>query len=301
MRALPVLLALILIASAWTAATPATGPALAAERDGPLPRVERIGPVDPAPGPGTVEISPAVGEVVVPADRRVEVRHVVANGLDQPLNLDVEVVGAHAGADGPVVGGAPSAEGDPVRLAAPVSRLRLEPGQGAALISTAQADAGAAALLALTATAADGSRAAALVVVAADDAPPGTALGLTLEADGRAGVTARAARPTVLDVRLRARSWLGATSDETVTEVVVGEQDRRLALSAPAGRLPGPVSAVAVAVAGDADPVLARAGRFVLPRPPWLLAGAVALAAVLAAVLVWRRRRGRRTASAASP
>ena len=277
--------------------SPSAPPASAETRDGPLPRVDRVGPVHPVPDGDAVEISPAVTEVIVPADRRVEVRHVVANGLDEPLDLDVEVVLGDVDNDGPAVGDIPSAEDDPVRLVAPVEQLRLAPGQGAHLVATAQADAGAAALLALTVTTADGSRAAALVVVAAEDAPAEPVLDLELEADGRPAVTARAARPTVLDVRLRARNWLGARSDETLAEMVVGEAPRRLPITAPASRLPGPASAVAVAASPTIEPVVARAERFVRPPLPWLLAGVLAALVILAL----RRRRTERTDAPPGP
>jgi hypothetical protein len=296
MRPLSALTALLLVALATTA--PSAAVASAATRDGPLPRVEEVGPVDPAPEGDAVEISPAVVEVVVPADRRVEVRHVVANGLELPLDLDVEVVVAQVDADGPAAGDTPSGEDDPVRLVAPVEQLRLQPGEGAHLISTAQADTGASGVLALTVTAADGSRAAALVVVAADDAPADPVLDLALAADGRPELTARAARPAVLDVRLRARSWLGAASDDTLVEVVVGEQPRPLPITAPASRLPGPVSAVAVAASPTLDPVVARAERFVRPPLPWLLGGVLVL---VLAVLAVRWRRAERTEEPPGP
>jgi hypothetical protein len=289
MRVPPALTVLLVVALATIA--PSATPAAAETRDGPLPRVDRVGPIEPTPDGDAVEISPAITEVVVPADRRVEVRHVVANGLQEPLDLAVEVVVGDVGADGPSVGDTPSDEDDSVRLVAPVEHLRLGPGEGANLVSTAQADAGSAALLALTVTAADGSRATALVVVAADDAAAQPVLELALEADGRPEVTARATRPTVLDVRLRARSWLGATSDETLVEVVVGEQPRLLPISAPASRLPGPVSAVAVAASPTLDPVIARTDRVVRPPLPWLLGGLLVL--VLAVLAVRWRRAGR--------
>ena len=296
----------------------------AEERDGPLPRVERVGPTTPPPAAGSLQLTPAVTEVVVPADRRVEVRHVVANGLEVALDLDVEVLAGEVDAEGPTLGqhdtggptadqhdtgnpttdrhdtgdpttdrhdtGDPTAPTDPVRLAPPVERVRLRPGEGAALISTAQADAGEAALLALTATAPDGTRAAAWVVVAADDTAADPQLDLLLEADGQARLTASTVRPAVLDVRLRTRSWVGATSDDTVAEVVVGTQPRRLPLSAPASRLPGPVAAAAVARTGTGEETVARADRVVLPPLAWLAVALVLLAVV--AVAARRHRRG---------
>lgn len=283
------LVALLLVAA------PAAPPAVADDRDGPLPRIEQVGPTSPAPDDGALEISPAVSEVVVAPDRRVEVRHVVANGLEQPLHLDVEVVAGDLGADGPGVAARPVGSTDPVRLVAPVEQLRLPPSHGAALISTAEADAGRARLLALRATAPDGTAAVAYVVVSADDRPASPELDLRLGDDGRATVTARADRPAVLDVRLRARSWAGSTHDRTASQLVVGERARTLPLDAPPARLPGPVSAVAVAV-GDDGRVVARGERFVTPTAPWLLAPALLVLLVAAALVVRRRRHGPATA-----
>ena len=292
MRVLPALRPASVVCAALVLCVPLIGatttPAATAERDGPLPRLERIGPTEPPPARDTLELSPAVVEVVAPPDRRREVRHVVANGLEVPLDLDIEVVAAATGPDGPYLLDDPPPASAPGRLVAPTDRLSLAPGEGAALISTVEVDAGQAVLLAVRATAAEGSDAAAYVVVSAQDLPASPHLDLTMAADGRVDLVLGAARPAVVDMRIRSRSWLATTNDETLAGLVVGPEPRRLTTDVGATRWPGPVSAAVTVAGADGDPVAATAGRWVLPRE--LLAVLAAL--LIALVVVALRHRG---------
>lgn len=299
-RAGRVALALAVVVSAAggpATAQPADDEPPAVERDGPLPHLDRVGPLEDGPDdgmppePGAVEVLPAVSEVVVPPDRRVALRHVVANTTDERVALSVDVFTGVATPDGPgpgVIGPVPT-EAD-VRLVAPVERLQLDPGEGAELHSTAQADPGASQLFALRVRTPDGQSATAHVVVAEETVPAATDLGLGIDGAGRAEVELRTDRPGVVDVRLRARSWAGTTTDRTLADVVVGPEGRRLTLQGPASRWPGLVRATAVAVSGDEE---ARATARGVTLPPFTLAGLAALLLLVAAAgLRVRRRRG---------
>jgi hypothetical protein len=297
MRVLGGLLVVLLLAAPVAAPVPALADAVG-ERDGPLPRLERVGPIvdDDADGDeaqggahpegGRLRVSPAVTEVVVSPDRRREVRHVVTNTTDRRLHLDVDVVEARVTSEGPGAGRTGDVPADaPVRLVAPVDGLVLDPGEGAVVISTAQADAGEAAMFSLRVrTSADEARAH--VVVAADDVPGQPRLELDLGADGSARVTVHADRPAVVDVRLTGRSWTGAATDQTVADLIVGQEGRELEVDRPATRWPGPVRAGAYVSAADGD-ASAEDDRLVVP----LSTLAAALLLLTVALLAWWRRR----------
>jgi hypothetical protein len=303
-RALTGLLVVLLLAVP-VAASPAAHADVAGERDGPLPRVDRVGPIvddepdepdDPDGGSdaegavaaGRLGVAPAIVEVVVAPDRRREVRHVVTNTTDRRLHLDLDVVEASATPDGPGPGRTGEVPVDaPVRLVAPVDGLVLDPGEGAVVISTAQAVAGEAGVFALRVRTRGAEEARAYVVVAAEDLDATPALELDLGSDGTATLTVRAPRPTVVDVRLTGRSWVGADTDQTVADLLVGPDGRELDVDRPATRWPGPVRAAAYVTASDGD-ASAEAGRLVLPRGSLGVATLIVLALL---VLAWRRHR----------
>jgi hypothetical protein len=307
--------ALLLLAAALTAGVAtasaeevAEAPSAAdgADRDGPLPRLERVGPLDGGPDgealpdEGTLQLSPAVTEIVVPVDRRVAVTHVVANGTDARLAVEVDVVASEAGEDGPTPGVmGPVPPDAAVRLVAPVERLQLDPGEGALLHSVAQADAGEAGLFSLRVRTADGTTAVSRVVVAEEGTPAGTALALDVDGLGQTTVELAAERPTVVDVRVRARSWAGTTTDRTLADVVVGPAGRSLELERPASRWPGPVHAVAVAVGADAEIRAEASGTTVPPVTGAVVGGMLVL--LVAVALWWRVRRRHALPTAGSP
>jgi hypothetical protein len=303
-------LLVVLLLGVPVAASPTAHADDVGQRDGPLPRVDRVGPIvdadasdDPDAGPdaedavaeGRLGVAPAIAEVVVTPDRRREVRHVVTNTTDRRLHLDLDVVEATATPDGPGPGRTGEVPVDaPVRLVAPVDGLVLDPGEGAVVISTAQADAGEAGVLALRVRTRGEDEARAYVVVAAEDLDAVPELALDLRADGTATLTVRTPRPAVVDVRLTGRSWVGADTDQTLADLLVGPEGRELDVDRPATRWPGPVRAAAYVRAPDGD-ASAEAGRLVLPPGSLIVAALVALGLL---VLVWRRRR---TAYAGGP
>jgi hypothetical protein len=228
------------------------------EVDGPLPRMGARGPVEDAPE--GLSLSPAVLEVTMPPGRRVEVRHVVSNTTDAPLELRIDVPSASATSGGPGVDpdlAAPLPADAAARLVAPVDRLLLPPGEGVELVSTAEVTATSSGLVALRATTRGGTSVTALVVLADGSQPAG--LRTTARAEGDGGglaghVDLEADRHAVVDVRLRVRSWLGVLSDRTLADVVVGpDEPRVLEVERPTGAPPGRlrIEVVAVDRAGD--------------------------------------------------
>jgi hypothetical protein len=267
------------------------------EVDGPLPRLGDVGPVEGAPA--GLSITPAVTELVLEPGRRVEVTHVVANATDQVLELRIGTSGMPVDAAGPRPptdgGDEDDAADDDVRLVAPVSELRLEPGEAAELRSTGEVADGASGVVALQATTPAGERVTALVVLADGSVPDDLEVRIRDGGDGAlAIVELRPSRHAVVDVRVRVRGWAGTASDRTLAELVVGpDRPREVAVDRPAGALPGRlhVEVVAVDRAGEE----ARASLTTRAGPAgWmpvvaalLLLGAVA---VVVAIAVRRRR-----------
>jgi hypothetical protein len=249
--------------------------------DGPLPRVGARGPVEDAPE--GLSLSPAVLEVTASPGRRVEVRHLVANTTDTPLELRLDVPSASATPVGPIIDpdlAAPLPPDADARLVAPVDRLLLAPGEGVELISTAEVTDSSSGLVALRATTRGGTSVTALVVLADSSQPAGVRATARTGADGEAarggdGEAARggdgggeggdsgglagsvelgADRYALVDVRVRVRSWLGVLSDRTLADVVVGpDEPRVLDVERPASSPPGRLRLEVVAVdrAGD--------------------------------------------------
>jgi hypothetical protein len=304
-----VLLALMVAGDPVTAADTAGNPVAAAdtpvEVDGPLPRLGDVGPVEGAPA--GLSITPAVTESALEPGRRVEVTHVVANATDEVLELRIETSGTPVGEEGPrprTDGGDDDAavrsdreEGaadGPVRLVAPVSELRLGPGEAAELRSTGEVAAGASGVVALQATTPAGDRATALVVLADGSAAGDLAVGIREGGDGGvlAVVELRPSRHAVVDVRIRVRGWAGTASDRTLADLVVGpDRPREVAVDRPAGALPGRLHVEVVAV--DRAGAEARASLTTRAGPAgWVpvVAALLLLGAVAVVVAVGRRR-----------
>jgi hypothetical protein len=245
--------------------------------DGPLPRVGARGPVEDAPD--GLSLSPAVLEVATSPGRRVEVRHVVANTTDAPLELRIDVPNAAAASAGPAIDPEPAAPlpaDAAARLVAPVDRLQLAPGEGVDLLSTAEVTGASSGLVALRATTRGGTSVTALVVLADGSQPAGVQATARAAADGERRTSESAAegegerdaevgglagyvdlvadRHAVVDVRIRVRSWIGILSDRTLADVVVGpDEPRVLEVERPAGAPPGRLRLEVVTVdrAGD--------------------------------------------------
>lgn len=250
-------------------------------------------PVHVQPGAavdGTVSWQPAVQRITGPVGETVAVDLALAHGGDHQL---LARVAPRAVSVDPVEGPRAAGRTDALRLA--VDRVSLRPGERGAFRAVAEMPARPTVVAVQARLDGDASTGPlALVLLAPDGAGEVPAdVTTTIELDG-AGAQVRVENaspfPALVDVAVSSATWVGATDDVQVGDVLVPAEGHRVLdveLSRGLGRR---TAEVAVAQRGHGGQTARATAAVWPPRTVWtLVAGALVLLTVLAALRVMRR------------